>query len=194
MTVTSLRDYAKEKNISYEAVRKQVARYKEDLAGHIIMDGRQQFLDEEAIAFLDAKRQKSPVAIIQQDKDERIEELEDQVKKLLIKTASQADRIAELSEWKAENALLIAGAEQTRLALEAAEEERKALEGTVAAAKAEIALLNSERDAAKEIAQTAQEELTATQEKAAAELAEKDKKIQELESRSRWQRFLDVFK
>lgn len=194
MTVTSLRDYAKEKNISYEAVRKQVARYKEDLAGHIIMDGRQQFLDEEAIAFLDAKRQKSPVAIIQQDKDERIEELEDQVKKLLIKTASQADRISELSEWKAENALLIAGAEQTRLALEAAEEERKALEGTVAAAKAEIALLNSERDAAKEIAQTAQEELTATQEKAAAELAEKDKKIQELESRSRWQRFLDVFK
>lgn len=194
MTVTSLRDYAKEKNISYEAVRKQVARYKEDLAGHIIMDGRQQFLDEEAIAFLDAKRQKSPVAIIQQDKDERIEELEDQVKKLLIKTASQADRISELSEWKAENALLIAGAEQTRLALEAAEEERKVLEGTVAAAKAEIALLNSERDAAKEIAQTAQEELTATQEKAAAELAEKDKKIQELESRSRWQRFLDVFK
>ena len=194
MTVTSLRDYAKEKNISYEAVRKQVARYKEDLAGHIIMDGRQQFLDEEAIAFLDAKRQKSPVAIIQQDKDERLEELEDQVKKLLIKTASQADRISELSEWKAENALLIAGAEQTRLALEAAEEERKVLEGTVAAAKAEIALLNSERDAAKEIAQTAQEELTATQEKAAAELAEKDKKIQELESRSRWQRFLDVFK
>lgn len=128
MNVISLKDYAAQKNISYEAVRQQVVRYKDELAGHVIRDGRQQFLDEEAVAFLDAKRQKNPVAIIQMDKDEQIEDLEDQVKKLLVKTAAQADRISELAEWKAENALLIAGAEQSRLALQASQEEKAALQ------------------------------------------------------------------
>ena len=37
---------AKQNNISYEAVRKQVARYKDELKGHLIKEGRQQFLDE----------------------------------------------------------------------------------------------------------------------------------------------------
>lgn len=128
MNVISLKDYAVQKNISYEAVRQQVVRYKDELGSHVIRDGRQQFLDEEAVAFLDAKRQKNPVAIIQQNKDERIEELEDQVKQLLIKTASQANRISELAEWKADHALLIAGAEQSRLALEAVQEEKAALQ------------------------------------------------------------------
>lgn len=127
MKVISLKDYAVQNNISYEAVRQQVVRYKNDLAGHVIRDGRQQLLDEEAVAFLDAKRQKNPVAIIQMDKDEQIEALEEQVNQLLVKTAAQADRISELAEWKADNALLIAGAEQSRLALQAAQEENDVL-------------------------------------------------------------------
>lgn len=128
MNVVSLKDYAAQKNVSYEAVRQQVVRYKDKLAGHVIRDGRQQLLDEDAVAFLDAKRMKNPVAIIQMDKDERIEALEDQVKALLAKTAEQADRISALAEWKADNALLIAGAEQSRLALQAAQNERAALQ------------------------------------------------------------------
>lgn len=145
MNVISLKDYAAQKNISYEAVRQQVVRYKDELGSHVIRDGRQQFLDEEAVAFLDAKRQKNPVAIIQQNKDEQIAELENQVKQLLAKTAAQADRISELAEWKAENALLIAGAEQIRLALEAAEKETKILEGFIQDAKTEIATLTEEK-------------------------------------------------
>lgn len=128
MNVMSLKDYAAQKNISYEAVRQQVVRYKDELEGHVIREGRQQFLDEEAVAFLDSKRQKNPVAIIQQNKDEQIEELEAQVKQLLAKTAAQADRISELAQWKADNAMLLAGAEQNRLALQAAEEEKTALQ------------------------------------------------------------------
>lgn len=94
MNVITLRDYAKQNNISYEAVRKQVVRYASELGDHIIKDGRQQFLDEEAVAFLDAKRQKNPVAIIQQDKDETIEALRRDKETLLIKVAEQADIIA----------------------------------------------------------------------------------------------------
>lgn len=154
VNVISLKDYAAQKNISYEAVRQQVVRYKDELGGHVIRDGRQQFLDEEAVAFLDAKRQKNPVAIIQQNKDEQIEALEEQVKQLLIKTAAQADKISELSEWKAENSLLIASAEQSRLALEAAQEEKKLLEGFIQDAKKEIAALTEEK--AQELAEARQ--------------------------------------
>lgn len=100
MNVVTLRDYAKQNNISYEAVRKQVVRYKKDLEGHLIKDGRQQFLDEEAVAFLDAKRQKNPVAIIQMDKDETIEGLESENKMLLQKLAWVQD---ELLKAKDEN-------------------------------------------------------------------------------------------
>ena len=154
MVLISLRDYAEQKNISYEAVRKQVTRYKSELDGHIIMDGRQQFLDEDAVAFLDSKRQKNPVAIIQQSKNETIEMLEEQVKQLLIKTAAQADKISELSEWKAENSLLIASADQTRLALEAAQEEKKILEVFIQDAKNEITALTEEKSL--ELAETRQ--------------------------------------
>ena len=54
MVLISIKDYAKNNRISYEAVRQQVKRYSAELAGHIVKDGRQQFLDEEAVLFLKA--------------------------------------------------------------------------------------------------------------------------------------------
>lgn len=93
MNVISLKDYAKQHNISYEAVRKQVSRFKDDLSGHIIQDGRQQLLDEEAVAFLDARREKNPIAIIQQDKDDTISTLEAENKNLLQKVALLQDEL-----------------------------------------------------------------------------------------------------
>lgn len=165
MNVISLKDYAAQKNISYEAVRQQVVRYKDELAGHVIRDGRQQFLDEEAVAFLDAKRQKNPVAIIQMDKDEQIEDLRLEREQLLHKIAAQADRISELAEWKAENAMLIAGAEQSRLALQASQEEKDALQRDYAQAaealeqmRAEAAQRLQEAEAAEERELQAQKE------------------------------------
>ena len=41
----SIRDYAKKNNVSYEAIRKQVKRYENELRGHIIKKSRTQFLD-----------------------------------------------------------------------------------------------------------------------------------------------------
>ena len=172
----SMKDYAKANGITYEAVRAQVKRYREQLDDHIIQDGRTQYLDDIAVAFLDEKRQKNPVVVYQQGKDERIEELESNEKAMLVKIAAQADRIAELAQWKADKALEIASAEQTRLLLTAAEQEKKLLEGFVADAKAEIAVLSDEKAKAEgqaleasERAQKAQDELTA----ALAELADR---------------------
>ena len=144
MKTVSLKDYAEQKRVSYEAVRQQVIRYKKELGNHIIRDGRQQFLDEEAVAFLDEKRQKNPVTVIQQDKNGQIEALEEQ---LLMKTAAQADRIAELSEWKAEKAVAIASAEQQKLLLE---ERTKRVEQLESTAKEALDKLQEAENAARE--------------------------------------------
>lgn len=91
--VLSLKDYARDKGISYEAVRQQVNRYKPELSGHIQKKGRTQFLDDEAIAFLDSKRQENPIILIQADKDEEIQRLQDENKALLVKIAELQDAL-----------------------------------------------------------------------------------------------------
>lgn len=89
----SMKDYAANKSISYEAVRKQVNRYKDELEGHIFKQGRTQYLDEEAVAFLDDKRKSNPIVIINSDKDETIERLERENRALLLKIAELQDSL-----------------------------------------------------------------------------------------------------
>lgn len=89
----TLKDYAKQHNISYEAVRRSVNRYKEELEGHIHIEGRTQYLDDEAVEFLDTKRQQNPIVIINQDKDEEIERLRSEKEALLIKVAELQDAL-----------------------------------------------------------------------------------------------------
>lgn len=91
--MVSMRDYAAQKGVSYEAVRKQVNRYKKELEGHITKVSRTQYLDDEAVAFLDGKRQENPVILLQVDKDEEIQRLHDENKALLLKVAELQDAL-----------------------------------------------------------------------------------------------------
>lgn len=94
----SLKDYAKSKNISYEAVRKQVNRYKKELEMHISKVGRTQYLDDEAVEFFDLKRQKNPIFIMENSKDNEIQRLEIENKNLLMKIASLQDSLLDEKE------------------------------------------------------------------------------------------------
>ena len=94
----TIRDYAKENNVSYEAIRKQIKRYEDEINGHIIKQNRTQFLDDIAVAILDQHRRENPVIIVNQDTDFRLKQLEDENKNLLIKVAQQADKISQLNE------------------------------------------------------------------------------------------------
>ena len=94
----TIRDYAKENNVSYEAIRKQIKRYEDELNGHIIKQNRTQFLDDIAVAIFDQRRRENPVIIVNQDTDSRLKQLEDENKNLLIKVAQQADKISQLNE------------------------------------------------------------------------------------------------
>jgi len=91
--VLSLKEYATNKGISYEAVRKQVKRYKSELEGHISKVNRTQYLDDEAVAFLDTKRQENPVILLQVDKDEEIQRLSNENKRLLLRVAELQDAL-----------------------------------------------------------------------------------------------------
>ena len=96
--MVTLKEYAKNKGVSYEAVRKQVNRYKNELKGHISKVNRTQYLDEEATAFLDKKRAESPVIIVQTDDKERIEQLEREKEALLIKVAELQEKLIKKGE------------------------------------------------------------------------------------------------
>ena len=63
----SLKDYANEHRISYEAVRKQVVRYEKELEGHITKQGKKQFLDDYAVNFLDERRNNNVVTVLSED-------------------------------------------------------------------------------------------------------------------------------
>ena len=56
----SLKDYAKELGISYEAVRQQVNKKQNELEGHIKNIGKTRFLDEEARLILSNKKSAAP--------------------------------------------------------------------------------------------------------------------------------------
>ena len=107
MPPISIKDYAKQKGVTYEAIRKQISRYKNELEGHIVVDHRRQLLDETAVAILDKHREGNPVIVYQQDKDEELQNLRDENNNLLKQT------VALLNENKA----LIEKAGQIKLLL-----------------------------------------------------------------------------
>ena len=80
--MTSLRDVAKMFGVSYEAVRKQVSRYADDLEGHISQQGRVRYLDDYAIEYLKQARSTQPVVVIQESNEAKISELEEDKAKL----------------------------------------------------------------------------------------------------------------
>ena len=79
----SIAQYAETRGISGTAVRRQIARYSEELEGHVVVSGRRRMLDDEAIEFLDQHRQPRTMVIDgEATLADQVEVLQDQVKKL----------------------------------------------------------------------------------------------------------------
>jgi predicted nuclease with TOPRIM domain len=97
----TLKDYAAEKNISYEAVRKQVTRYKDELAGHITVQGRTQYLDEAAINFLNLRRAENPIVVFNKQRDDETDELRAKVKTLTQQLIEIQQKLLEIQDVRA---------------------------------------------------------------------------------------------
>ena len=124
--MVTLKEYAKNKGISYEAVRKQVARYREALGDHIVVNGKTQYLDEDAVNFLDSKRAVNAVHIIEHDKDEQIEELQRQNENMRLKIMELQDQLIKSKDQLLErDQQLLDVKEQLHLITEKTSEEKE---------------------------------------------------------------------
>ena len=98
MDVKSIKQFAEEQNVSYEAIRKQIVRYGDELKDHIVRRNRTQYLDEWAINFLKEKRKESPIVLMNMDQNQEIEELKVQIDILKSKLLVAQDQIISLQD------------------------------------------------------------------------------------------------
>lgn len=165
----TVKQYAEDRNITIQAVHQSMKgkRKKGLLEGHVHTVDGIKWLDDEAVIILDKDRRKPPVIFEREDANATIEQLRNEKEMLLT-------RLAEVSEWKAENAMAIAEANQTQLRLTAAEKEKGLLEGFLADAKAEIAALGEELGSLSMAAQDAELDAHNARQKAAKAEADKE--------------------
>lgn len=195
----TVKQFAEERGITIQAVHQsmQGKRKKDRLEGHVqVIDGIK-WLDDDAVAILDEARNKAPIVWERSDANARIEELEKNEKVMLAKIAAQADRIAELAQWKADNALAIAAATQTQLLLDSTRAELEQASREVTEARQEAA------DARQKAAESGSLLSRVRQERDAAEVSRKaledenhllQQQMEQMQNRSRWDRFKDIFR
>ena len=184
----TIKDYAKQKGVSYEAIRKQIKRNEDELEGHLVKQNRFLMLDDEAVQFLDSKRSENPVIVYEQNKDEELEQLRHENKVLLIQMNTVQDQLGKVQQK------LIAEMNTTKLLTQ---EKVQYLEYKAQSEQKEIQLkdLARARDAAQ--AKADQQEavlrlkeqqigaLSAAKETAAASLKAADERIAQAEARAK---------
>lgn len=162
----SIKDYAVQKKVSYEAVRKQLKRYKKILQNHITVQNRTRYLDDYAVNFLDQKRASSPVIIVQQTKDDEIELLKAENTELNRKLTAQAEAMVALAQWNSENAVLIAEANQNKILLEQKDKSIHNLNEQISNQRVEIQNLETAKAVAEQHAENLQAFLEGAEERA----------------------------
>ena len=115
----AIKQYAKEQGVSYEAIRKQISTYKEELKDHIIIKNRTQYLDDWAVEFLSHKRKENPVILVSQEKADEAEALRQQIEALRTQLLLAQNALIQSQEERIKD-------KETIIALQA--ESRKTLE------------------------------------------------------------------
>ena len=105
-----IKDYAKSRGVSYEAVRKQLKQYENDLEGHVKKQGKTFLLDDKAVTILDGHRINKTVIVeptdsMVKDEVERLKLEIDQLKNQVI--ALQNDKIKYVEDKARQDALLL---------------------------------------------------------------------------------------
>lgn len=182
--MNTIKDYAKGRGISYEAARQQISRYMNRevdgfrLADHISKIDRTQYLDDEAVAFLDNRRAKNPIIVQQEGRDETIERLRQRVDDLQTRLLAAQDEYRALLQDK--HAIELR--EQTLLADKQKIDEMRA---GFEAAERRAQQAEMEREQAVEREKTAEEakkEAEAEKEEAQAEAFEQKKRTRDAEN------------
>lgn len=179
----SVKDYAEQRGKTVQAVYQQMKRKENAVAltGHVtthkIGNKHVKFLDEEAVAILDAGTNSTPSIIIQTETEEKLAEVTQKLEALKFEYGKLQGRNELLQEQLADK-------DAKLLLLEGSAREIEILEGFIRDAKAEI-----------EVQKAQNADLSAERDKAIDEKLEAEKKAQEaseelekLKNRSFWQR------
>lgn len=201
----TIKDYAKQQGVSYEAIRKQIKRYEKDLEGHLVKQNRFLMLDDEAVRFLDTKRAENPVIIYEQNKDEALEQLRKENKNLLIQMNMVQDEMKQVQQklitQMQQNHLLTTEkmnyleykslAEQKEQRLQDLKKERDQAQTAISQQEALLRLKEQQIGALTNAKEMAANTLAALKQELAKEQQksqEKEAELQRLQHRSFWER------
>lgn len=98
MNLVTLRQFAQEKKITYEAVRKQVVKYADELGDHIVtMDGVK-YLDDFAQTFLSERRRMSPIVVKIEESQADNDEYQAQIDALKTQLLQAQQKVIQLQD------------------------------------------------------------------------------------------------
>ena len=163
--MTTIRDYAKKHHVSYEAIRSQVSRYRDQLGEHIVTKGQTKYLDDFAVEFLDNRRKDNPLVVVNSDQREEVERLTQQIDALKNELMTTQKRVIEL---QSENQLMLADKARYDLLLESSNEKQAMIEtlrDDLKSARADAERTRDDLDAAKADAEKIRKEADETREK-----------------------------
>ena len=170
----SIKDYAAQHGISYEAARQQISRYSGRevdgfrISEHINKVGRTQYLDDEAVDFLNERRSRNPVIVQQEGQSETIERMRARIDALQNRLIEAQDEYRTLLQDK--HAIEI----QAQKLLEDKQQVEELRASTEAAEKrAEVA------ESDKEVALKAKEEAEETAERIKEDFEQLKKELEE---------------
>lgn len=120
-----IKDYARSRGISYEAVRRQVTKYEKELQGHLQKNGKAVLLDDKACEILDGHRHKKMVTVVPTDNmvNEQLKQYENEISQLKSQIiALQNDKLRYIED-KAKTDTLLALADKEHNELEQTKQE-----------------------------------------------------------------------
>lgn len=184
----TIKDYAKQKGVSYEAIRKQIKRYEDELEGHLVKQNRFLMLDDEAVRFLDGKRSENPVIVYEQNKDEELEQLRHENKVLLIQMNTVQDQLGKVQQKliaEMNNTKLLTNEKVQYLEYKAQAEQKELQLQDLAKARDATQEKSDQQEALLRLKEQQIGALTAAKESAAENLQAAQTKMEELEKRAK---------
>lgn len=121
--MVSIKEYAESKGVSTQAVYKQLKTHEKALLGHIQKVNGKRYLDDEAVAYLNAQSENTPSVIVQTGNDELISELRAENERLKQKVEFLQDQM--LQELMKQNKTISELTEKVLLLTEQKEEPKK---------------------------------------------------------------------
>ncbi len=190
----TVKEFAKKQHRTVQAVYQSIDRYKIQLDGHIQKIGRTSYLDDDAVAFLESKREQNPVVIYQQDKDEELEQLRKNADVMKAKIAELQEKVNKSQEsyiaLQAENAKLLALPAETEKKLAVAEVELKNANEKLDAKDQKIAEQKGEIEEKAAQLKTAQEVAERQKQDYQKEIDRLTEELQKESSKTWWQKLL----